>query len=127
MNDPAFLARFAAALVRECNTPANAETQLMPSGWHVFSATEEKVVALLLEKGKPMSREQIASALDESADGRIRGIMATLVSRAVCNVTADGYRLNVNTDADRETLRRLLAAHRPADEPKVNGYHVAHN
>jgi hypothetical protein len=71
---------------------------VMPEAdWLPFSETEIKVLRLLTEHAA-LSREGIATALDESVDGRLRGILATLVARHVLAVTSDGYRLNVADD-----------------------------
>lgn len=79
----------------------------MPAeSWLPFSQTEQKVLRLLLDSG-PLSREEIATRLNESVDGRIKGILATLVGRHVLLTTQDGYCLNIKSeDADR--IRQFL-------------------
>src|SRR5262245_10571412 len=51
-------------------------------GWLFLSSTEEKIVRLLLA-ASALSREEIASRIDENADGRLKGILAGLVGRHV--------------------------------------------
>jgi predicted ArsR family transcriptional regulator len=65
--------------------------------WSPFSETEARVIRLLLDS-PPLSRDQIARALDESPDGRLKGIMATLVARDVVLVKSEGYSLNCSEE-----------------------------
>lgn len=79
----------------------------MPSSdWLPFAQTELRIIRLLVGK-QAMSREQIASALDESPEGRLKGILAILGSRKVVLVTADGYQLNATTE-ERPAIREWL-------------------
>jgi hypothetical protein len=89
--------------------------------WLPFSETEARVIRLLLDS-TPLSRDQIARALDESPDGRLKGIMATLVARDVVNVKADGYALNCSEDK-KPVVRALLDTRFPlkGDRPPNGG------
>ena len=84
------------------------------NGWLPFSPTEFKVIRLLLERG-PLSRDEVAKHLEESPDGRIKGVMATLVARRVVAVTTEGYRLNVG-EQNRAVVASWLASAEPALE-----------
>ena len=75
--------------------------------WLLFSSTELRVLRVLVDR-PALSREQIASALDESAEGRLKGVLAALGARKVILVTADGYQLNAPTES-RAVLRTWLA------------------
>lgn len=83
--------------------------------WLPFSPTECRVLALLL-KGRPLSREELATKLDEAVDGRLRGILATLVARKVLLTTTDGYAINA-ADGKRQSLREWLKAWDGNQEP----------
>jgi hypothetical protein len=82
---------------------AHAARRMPVRGWLPFSKTERRVLVLLLQKGA-LSREQIATELDESVEGRLRGILATLVARMVLMVTTDGYQVNVSTGQRQHLL-----------------------
>lgn len=77
------------------------------SDWMFFSPTEVRIVELLVE-GKALSRDEIARKLDESVDGRIRGILATLVARRVLANGPEGYYLHA-PDEKRALIRNWLA------------------
>jgi len=85
--------------------------------WLPFSHTEQRVLVLLLSEGAK-SREQIALALDESIDGRLRGILAGLHARRVLHIGDDGYAINA-PESTRPALRRWLDT--VAGEPGLNG------
>lgn len=68
------------------------------SSWLTFSPTEVRVIRYLLAHG-PTSREDLATGLGESVEGRLRGICATLVARKVLLVTQNGYAVNAADDA----------------------------
>lgn len=74
--------------------------------WLPFSPTEFRVLRLLWEKG-PLVREELCRKLDESPDGRIKGVLATLVGRHVLLVTSEGYALNCPPDY-RERVKAWL-------------------
>jgi hypothetical protein len=74
--------------------------------WLPFSEAEVRVIRLMLDS-PPLSRDQLARALDESTEGRFKGIIANLVSRHVLLLTAEGYLLNVAEDK-KPTLRDWL-------------------
>lgn len=76
----------------------------MPPGWCLFSPTEVKVLRYLLAHGAT-SREDLAVGLEESVDGRLRGIAATLVARKILLVTQSGYAVN----APDESLTGLVS------------------
>lgn len=77
--------------------------------WSFFNALEERIVRLLLDG--PLSREEIARKLDESADGKVKPTLAGLASRRVLRTTADGYA--VNAIGERLTELRSWLASRP--------------
>jgi len=74
--------------------------------WLPFSQTETRVLELLL-RSQAMSREEIATALDESIDGRLKGVLATLTGRRVLLTTTSGYTVNA-PEGRRLALRRWL-------------------
>jgi hypothetical protein len=91
--------------------------QAMPwPDWLPFSTTELRIVGLMLSR-QALSREQIASALDETVDGRIKGVLASLVSRKVLLVTGDGYQLNAPADA-RPALKEWVRARESAENER---------
>ncbi len=99
-----------------------AKGAIMPdAGWLPFSPTEFRVIRLLLDKGA-LSREEVARNLDESPDGRIKGIMATLTARRIVAVTPEGYRLNM-PEANRPAVSSWLATFEvnPEDGRKTAG------
>ena len=81
-------------------------SQRMPAGWLMFAELERRVLLALLSDGA-LSREQLAGKLEESADGRLRGILANLTARKVLMVTADGYAVNAAGE-EREGVRGWL-------------------
>lgn len=72
--------------------PATA-SQLPQPEWLAFSQSELKILGLLLGHAA-LSREAIAAKLGESADGKVKSVLATLTGRKVILVTADGYQVN---------------------------------
>lgn len=105
--------------------PEPVAADVLPEGWRLFSATEERVLALFL-KHRALVRERLCQLLDESPDGRMKGILATLVGRKVLLVTGEGYQINLPDDRLDE-LKRLLVEPLetvPAAPPfHVNGTH----
>jgi hypothetical protein len=93
--------------VRLADADADDSSRLPFPGWLAVSATEEAVLKLLLEK-TALSREQIALALDESVDGRLRGVLATLHARKILAIGDNGYELAIPARG-KERLRKWLA------------------
>jgi hypothetical protein len=79
--------------------------------WKWFAPMEEKIVRLLLD-GASLSREEIADKIDESPDGKIKGVLAELVERHVLSVQREGYRLNCSEEA-RPALKEWLGRGAP--------------
>lgn len=72
-------------------------------------------------KRRALSREEVARLLDESPEGRIKGILATMVSRRVLAVTGDGYQLNLDVaqvGQVRELLGRLEGVEQPPERKR---------
>jgi hypothetical protein len=89
-------------------------TPMALSDWLLFSPTELRVIRLLYERG-PLTRDALCQKLDESPDGRLKGILATLVGRHVLLVTGDGYALNGPPEY-RERVRAWLESVREEEE-----------
>jgi hypothetical protein len=88
--------------------PRAGDGAALPSAeWLPFSPTEKRVVMLLIGS-QALSRDDIAQKLDESPDGRIKGILATLVARKVILVTPDGYQVNA-PEGKRKALKEWFA------------------
>lgn len=79
----------------------------LPENWLPFSHTEVRVLLLLLRRRCPLSREQIATALDESVDGRLRGVLAALNNRRALMIGSEGYQVNAHADEVPALLRLL--------------------
>jgi hypothetical protein len=77
------------------------------SDWAFFDPFEERIVRLLLDHDA-LSREQIATRLGESAEGKMKPTLASLVARRVLATGADGYRLNTTAEK-RDELRGWFA------------------
>lgn len=61
--------------------------------WLAFSAAEQGVLKILV-RGVARTREQLAREMEESADGKLKILLANLVLRKVIIVTDDGYAVN---------------------------------
>jgi hypothetical protein len=63
------------------------------AGWLFFSEAEREILTALLDG--PLTRNGIAAALQRSADGQLKELLANLGARGVLVTTPDGYRINL--------------------------------
>lgn len=82
--------------------------------WKLFTPTELRVIRLLVER-HAMSREEIGTAIDESPEGRLKSVLASLTARRVLKVTESGYVLNV-PPGGKKGLREWIKSYMGDDE-----------
>lgn len=79
------------------------------SDWLVWSDLERDILLALLDG--PQSKRQLASRLQQSAEGHLSDILSNLAAKKILLSGQDGYTLNLPADR-REAFRAHLQADR---------------